>query len=495
MSELPPLTPEEIRQKIQKQQNISDSLSSSYYNSSETQETQYSPSSPSSPSLRPLLDKVINYIIEQINEDVTTVNNEEKNLTPMFFKNLYSNKLNYGINNYNKFSTKQYETLYNLLLKDTNYNRFIGINAENENKKIEIKLFIIDVVNEMLKIYYNFLTDIKNVNITTQTIENFINYHRKYKEENTPKPTPLFNSIDYLYLNNAYSNNPNENQQNKYIKGQITIDNPENFNFEGQLRDFEIQDGEYFSKKLHNFNTVTNKFIGYTRGFVQKKINSFKENINNDTNANYSENNNKLREKVKNGYTNNISLLKNIFTLLLENTVNTKVNNYNGNTIAKTDDNTHLQNNLKFHVFLSYIVNLNKYIIYLSMLQKRDYDSKIDKIILLIKDPGLPNSGKFLNFIVSMTSIKRNPYSMSDAVTEIINNSSKISFSFSGIGMVMGSIFKSMGNQFALSFANSGGKKTRRRQKRMTKVNAKAKAKRRIRKSRKMDREIKMISR
>ena len=51
----------------------------------------------------PQLLNVIEYILKFINE-------ENPN------KKLYSKKLNYGLNNYKKFSIRQYDTLYNLLL-------------------------------------------------------------------------------------------------------------------------------------------------------------------------------------------------------------------------------------------------------------------------------------------------------------------------------------------------------------------------------------------
>ena len=409
----------------------------------------------------PLIKNVTEYTINFIRKEQTTNNNN----------NLYSKKLNFGINNYKKYSIGQYNVLYTLLLKDTNYNRFIGIN-ENDNKKIEIKLFIIDVVDQMLLFYSYFLSRIDYVDsenfaskidenfaskidenfaskideIFAIKIDKFIQFHRNY--ENTNKGVnPLFNSIDFLYLENYEDENKRRIQQpNKYIKRQLTIDNPKDFNFE------------------------------YSKNFVNDKINNFKNNITTKTNIDFSNNNNNLRKKVKDSYNKHIPLLKNIFDKLLQNTLSFYSFGKN------IDDETNLKDNLKFHVFLSYIANINKYIIYLSILQNSDYKDKMDGIISFIKDPGLPNSGNFVFLLDSMFSVNTSDQVMTNAITRVIEKTSSISVSFSGIGGIAG-LFKSVVFQFVASaLANKGGKKTRRQQKRMIKVNAK----RRNRKSKKI---------
>jgi hypothetical protein len=106
----------------------------------------------------------------------------------------------------------------------------------------------------------------------------------------------------------------------------------------------------------------------------------------------------------------------------------------------------------------------------------------MDDIISFIKDPGLPNSGQFTDLLYSMFSINTSNQKMTDSITRIINKTSSISVSFSGIGGI-GDLLKSVVFQVVASaLANNGGKKTRRRQKRMIKVNAK----RRNRKSKKI---------
>ena len=121
----------------------------------------------------------------------------------------------------------------------------------------------------------------------------------------------------------------------------------------------------------------------------------------------------------------------------------------------------------------------------MSILQNSDYKDKINYIIALIKDPGVPNNGKFKDLLYSMFSVEFDEQSMSKAITNIMYSTSNISVSFSGIGSI-GDLLGSIAVQAVSALIPRGGKTTRRRQKRMIKV----KTKRRIRKSRKKNTKV-----
>jgi hypothetical protein len=400
-----------------------------------------------------------------------------------------------GINEYDYYyKIKQYDNLYRLLNKDIFYNSHINID-ELANTKITIKKKVIDKINEMLNLYSDLLRQINDL------------FYQA-----TSSPTDLFLQNYVTHLMQKFLNESNNLKIYNSMNGQqITfgnIENPKNFKEVKDVESFENNHtirGLVYKTAVNEARAVSElgkQGFSYTKDLAKEKYNTFANNINakikGTANPDFIINNNDLIAKIKQNYDTGKNNLIQFFISLKQNNVKQngqQFQNFFG-TQNKPNDEEETQktyrkclvNILKFNIFVSFFVNINKYIFYLSLLQNSDYSTKIDEINQCITESYIPG---FLGDLYLYDSIKvngnENYKTLKYSITQLVGRASSFgSFDFkSSVGNLTTEVVKSVSQTLSPQNWFNGGNKTRRRRQYSKKRTTRAK-KRIIRKSRKM---------